>query len=75
VQFHGSRDAADRTGADTQLSNGLHGSLAQGPVRGEAEIVVGSQVDDLAAVKRAAGLLLAFQYAEFRGNTLGAQIL
>ena len=50
VDFHGSGDGANGAGADTVVADGLDGGFTQFGVIAEAEIVVGGEIDDPAAV-------------------------
>ena len=62
VQRHGAGNGADRARARAVLPDGLDGGFAEFGVRGKAEVVVGSEVDDLFAIE--AGLVGAFRFED-----------
>ncbi len=62
VQRHGAGNGAHRARARAVLPDGLDGGFAEFGMRGEAEVVVGSEVDDLLAVE--ARLVGAFRFED-----------
>ncbi len=65
VDAHGAGDGADGAGANAVLLRGGDGGFAEFGVVAEAEVVVGGEVDDLAAVVVADGALFVVEDAEF----------
>jgi hypothetical protein len=64
VQVHRPRDGADRSGPDAVAFDGFERALLQLRVRRQAEVVVGREVDDAAAVEGGAGALCAAENAD-----------
>ncbi len=51
VQTHGAGDGAHRAGSHAVAPGGLQGCLAEARMRGQPQVIVGGQVDDLFAVE------------------------
>ena len=64
VNFHGADDGADGAGADSVFADGVNGCAAEFGMGGQAEVIVGAEIDDLFAVHGGDGLLLAFEDAQ-----------
>jgi len=74
VDGHGSGDGADGSGSGAEFADSFNGGLFQGFVGGEAEVVVGTEIDHLLAIEIGFGLLLAFKDAEAEVQALGFEI-
>ena len=75
MQLHRPRDGAHGARSCPILPHCLERRLAQRLVRRQAEVIVRCQVDDLFSVKRAYGLLLAFEDSQLRRHPLGPQLV
>ena len=64
VHGHGSRDGANRAGADAVVLDGVERGLHQLRMRRETEIVVRREIDDRLVVEGRVGFRLAFEDAE-----------
>ncbi len=64
VALHGAGDGAYGAGADAELAGGVDSGATKLRMRGEAEIIVGAEVDDFFAVEVGDGLLFAFENFE-----------
>ena len=60
---------------DAELSRGFEGGFAQLGMRGEAEIIVGREVDDVLAVEGADGRLLVVEHAQLEVRALGLEFV
>jgi hypothetical protein len=74
VHFHGACNGADGAGADAEFAGGVDGGAAEFGMGGEAEIIIGAEVDYLAAIESADGLLFAFEEAQVEIKVLGFQV-
>jgi hypothetical protein len=74
VNLHGADDAADGAGANAPAADGFDGGAAELGMSGEAEIVVGAEVDDLFTVNHGDGLLFTFEDAQAGIEVLGLQV-
>ena len=63
VDCHRPGDGSHRPGTDAEIANGLDGRFHEFWVSGQAQIVVGRQIDDRLAVKRRRGLLTTVKNA------------
>ena len=70
VELHGAGDGAHRARAHAVLARGFQRRLAQLGMRGQAEIIVGREVDDLLAVEGADRRLLVFEHAQMEVGAL-----
>jgi hypothetical protein len=72
VQRHGARDGAHRARSHAELAGGFQRGFAQLGMRGEPEVVVGGEVDDVLAIETRFGGALRFQDAQALVGALGA---
>ena len=75
MDLHGPGDGADRARADPKLARGFERRLAQLGMRGQPQIIVRRQVDDLLSVKRTDWRLLVFQHAQLEVRALGLEFV
>jgi len=75
VDLHGAGDRSHRTGADTVLASSFQSHFPQLGMRGEAEIIVGGEIDDFLAVEAADGGLLVFEHAQAEVGAFGLEIV
>ena len=75
VNLHRARDGADRTRPHAVLARRRECRLAQLGVSGQAEVVVGGEVDDLFAVEGALRGLLVLEHAQVEMSALGLKFV
>ena len=75
MDLHGAGDGAHRARSHAVLAGGFERRLAQLGMRGQAEIIVRGQVDDLLAVEGADRRLLVFEHAQVEVRALGFEIV
>src|SRR5579875_322966 len=74
MDFHGADNGAHRAGADSVLTRGVNGGAAQFGMRGESQIIVRAQIDDLFAIDDGDRFLLALEHAQAVVQPLRFQI-
>jgi hypothetical protein len=67
VDLHSASDSAHGSGAYAEALYSVDGSFPQALIGGQAQVIVGGEIDDLATVEGADGALFAFEDAEFGG--------
>ena len=75
VDLHGSGDGAHRSGSDAVFARGFECGLAQLGMRGQSQIIVGSEIDDSFAVEGADGGLFVVEHAELEMRALGFEVV
>jgi len=75
VNFHGAGDGADRACSHTVFAGGFEGGLAQLGMRGQAEVIIRSQIDDFLAVEGADCGLFIIEDAQAEVCALGLEIV
>ena len=75
MDLHGAGDGAHRARSHAVLARGLERRLAQLGMRGQAEVIVRGEVDDLLAVEGADGGLLVLEHAQFEVRAFGFEFV
>src|SRR5207248_7645302 len=75
VDFHGAGDGADRARTDAVFSRGLEGRFAQLGMRGQAQVIVRSEINDALAVEGALRRLFVLKYTQAKIGALGLEII
>ena len=75
MQTHGAGYGAHRARSHAEPANGLDGRLAQLGMRGQAQVVVGSEVDDQLAIEARFGRAFRFEDAQALVGAFGAPLL
>ncbi len=75
MQLHRAGDRSNRSRSRTESLHRVQRCFAQRLVCGQPQVVVRSEIDHFPAIENADGLLLAFEDAKFRRNTLRTQLI
>ena len=75
VQAHGAGDRTHRARADAEFFDGCDGRFAQLGMGGQAEVIVGGEVDDLLPVESRFGGALRFEDAQALVSAFRAPLL
>ena len=75
VDLHGAGDGAHRARSDAVFTRGFERGFAQLGMRGQAEIIVGGEVDDLLAVEGADRGLLVVEHAQLEVRAFGLEFV
>ena len=74
MHFHGAGDGAHGAGANAEFARRVNGGAAKLRMRGQAQVIVGAEVDHFLAVVIRNRLLLTFQNLQIEVEMLGLQV-
>ena len=75
MDAHGAGDGSNSPRTYTEFASGFQGSFAQLGMGGQAEIIIGCQVDDPLAIKGTLRRLRVFEHAQLEMRALLFQIV